>query len=286
MQMANDYDANRDAKADANPMQTGMQNALNPECKTPKTAHPNSKGKSKGITLSRSFIQKGTKPNLNQPDRYTSLEAGTPSDTSPSVDSLDFLKEERRRQDVAARLRASGIPKVFADCEIVHPEVAAWTRCYGPDAVSGLILVGGCGLHKSADAAAALRRCAQFHSVRFAGQQDILADIRSTFDTYETEDDAMARYCSVGVLVLDDIGKGKLKEWAVEMLYRIINARYERHLPTIVTSNYSGAQLRRKLAAAGDETAADAIVSRLAAMCFPITYKGRDGRLDLLKAGA
>ena len=286
MQTMSDYDANRDAKADANPMQTGMQNMPNPACKTPKTTHPNSKGNSKGITLSHSLIQKGTKPNLNQPDRSTSLEAGTPTGASPSTDSLDFLKEERHRQDVVARLRTSGIPKVFADCEIVHPKVADWARCYGPDARTGLILIGSCGLHKSADAAAALRRCARFCSVRFAGQQDILADIRSTFDTGEREDDAMARYCSVGVLVIDDIGKGTLKAWAVEMLYRIVNARYESCLPTIVTSNYGGAHLRRRLAAAGDETAASAIVSRLAAMCTPVTYTGRDGRLDLLKAGA
>lgn len=286
MQSANDYDANRDAKADANPMQTGMQNAPNPACKTPKTAHPNSKGNSKGITLSHSLIQKGTKPNLNQPDRSTLLEAGTLSDTPLSADPFESLQKERHRQDIAARLRVAGIPKVFADCEIVNPEVAAWAESFGPDARTGLILVGGCGLHKSADAAAALRRCASFHSVRFAGQQDILADIRSTFDTGEREDEAMARYCSVGVLVIDDIGKGTLKAWAVEMLYRIINARYERALPMIVTSNYGGAHLRRRLAAAGDETAASAIVSRLAAMCAPVTYTGRDGRLDLLKAGA
>lgn len=39
------------------------------------------------------------------------------------------------------------------------------------------------------------------------------------------------------LLVLDDLGTEKPTEWAAEQLYRVIDARCDNHLPTIVTTN-------------------------------------------------
>ena len=39
------------------------------------------------------------------------------------------------------------------------------------------------------------------------------------------------------LLVLDDLGTEKSTDWASEALYRILDARYETKLPTIITSN-------------------------------------------------
>jgi DNA replication protein DnaC len=55
-----------------------------------------------------------------------------------------------------------------------------------------------------------------------------------------TEDEAhlIERYASVPVLALDDLGKERLSpEWAPKTFYALINERYERKLPLIVTSN-------------------------------------------------
>jgi len=44
-------------------------------------------------------------------------------------------------------------------------------------------------------------------------------------------------------LVLDDLGTCKLSEWMFEILYSLINYRYEYLKTTIITSNYSIEQL-------------------------------------------
>lgn len=41
------------------------------------------------------------------------------------------------------------------------------------------------------------------------------------------------------LLVLDDLGVENQTDWAHEQLYRVLDARYERKLPTIVTTNQS-----------------------------------------------
>jgi DNA replication protein DnaC len=46
-----------------------------------------------------------------------------------------------------------------------------------------------------------------------------------------------------GVVVLDDLGREKVSDWTGETVYGIVNHRYEAMLPTIVTTNLTGAEL-------------------------------------------
>jgi DNA replication protein DnaC len=46
-----------------------------------------------------------------------------------------------------------------------------------------------------------------------------------------------------GLVVLDDIGQEKASDWTAETIYTLVNARYESMLPTIVTTNLTGAEL-------------------------------------------
>ena len=62
------------------------------------------------------------------------------------------------------------------------------------------------------------------------------------------------------ILIIDDIGIPKYTEWVYEILYTIINHRYEYNLQTIVTSNLNLNELIQKM---GD----DVIVSRIIAQC-------------------
>ena len=62
------------------------------------------------------------------------------------------------------------------------------------------------------------------------------------------------------ILIIDDIGIPKYTEWVYEILYTIINHRYEYSLQTIVTSNLNVNELIKKM---GD----DVIVSRIIAQC-------------------
>ena len=77
---------------------------------------------------------------------------------------------------------------------------------------------------------------------RFGTAADILDAMRPRRDDAGKPDDMAAEYAlrslqTVDLLLLDDLGAEKQTDWAAERLYLVINGRYERELPTIVTSN-------------------------------------------------
>jgi DNA replication protein DnaC len=74
-------------------------------------------------------------------------------------------------------------------------------------------------------------------------------------------------------LVLDDLGKEKPSEWAEEKLYEIVNARYVRSLPIIITTNVGLKAVEARYPWNGE-----AIVSRLFEMCRGAQLGGEDYR--------
>ena len=73
-----------------------------------------------------------------------------------------------------------------------------------------------------------------------------------------------------GLLVLDDLGRERISEWTGETIYRLINHRYERFLPTIATTNMDA----KALAEAGYWPA----ISRLSSDGGVFAVEGPDGR--------
>ena len=115
------------------------------------------------------------------------------------------------------------------------------------DPKRGLALYGDKGRGKSHLGAAIASECTERGvAAIFVGVDELLSRIRATFDprgTDETEQTLITRFASAPVLVLDDFGKEALTDWTVRTLYSLINRRYERNLPLVLTSNFSAAQL-------------------------------------------
>lgn len=74
------------------------------------------------------------------------------------------------------------------------------------------------------------------------------------------------------LLFLDDMGAEKMSEFVAEKFYLIINDRYEKNIPIIVTSNLSIAELADRVG--------DRIASRIVEMCDVIELSGKDRRMD------
>lgn len=74
-----------------------------------------------------------------------------------------------------------------------------------------------------------------------------------------------------GIVVLDDLGREKVSDWTGEVVYTLVNARYEAMLRTVVTSNLTLAELA--------ETSYWPVVSRLAEDGFLVELKAPDERL-------
>ena len=78
---------------------------------------------------------------------------------------------------------------------------------------------------------------------------DLLDQLRMTFgNSGESYEDRFERIRSVRLLILDDLGAQSSTAWAEEKLYQIINYRYVKKLPTVVTSNVSLREMDGRIA--------------------------------------
>lgn len=100
---------------------------------------------------------------------------------------------------------------------------------------------------------------------------DLMAVLRAQALTGEAER-TVERMRTVDLLVLDDLGVERPTPFACECLYRIIDARYEESLRTIVTSNGAPSEVAKAVGAR--------IHSRLIGMCRVVKMDGPDARKE------
>lgn len=152
---------------------------------------------------------------------------------------------------------------------------------------NGLFITGPKGTGKTHLAAAiANQLMQQGTAVICMTMIDLLDRIKQTYEQSRqyggetSEGSVLSTYKTVPLLVIDDMGKEPATEWAVSKVYAIINARYEAYMPTIITTNYSDADLVRRLTPkdSGDPTTADATIDRLREMCAAIVTTGESWR--------
>jgi DNA replication protein DnaC len=128
---------------------------------------------------------------------------------------------------------------------------------------ANLIVVGAVGAGKTGLAWSILRELVDDGtSGLFVNTRDLLTELRDSYRT-GAQPSLFGRSMTIGALVLDDIGAERPTAWAVEQLARLVDARYTRLVPTIVTSNLEPDALLRHLAVDGDLANGQRIVSRL-----------------------
>lgn len=116
----------------------------------------------------------------------------------------------------------------------------------------------------------------KYRRITWANTSSVLTNIRSSFNKKygygeETEQEIVLKKLRTTILFLDDIGTESATDWAKEILYDVINYRYEERLATFISSNLSPQELANRL---GDKFA-----SRVIEMCKPIRVEGNDWRL-------
>ena len=139
---------------------------------------------------------------------------------------------------------------------------------------NGLFIVGECGVGKSHVAFATANALIESEKrVICTSMIDLLADLRANFQNSATEANTLAKYSNCDLLVLDDLGKEKPTEWALQMMYSIVDNRYNNLKPIIVTTNYTAGDLVKRFTINNDNATASAIIDRLYEMCqyLPIT---------------
>lgn len=198
--------------------------------------------------------------------------------------------EEQRKKDEAESNRRRNVVRLFEEIPHhfrdrtfeayrVNPQNQTaydLARAYpSPEGKQSLLFMGSPGTGKTHLAAAvAIEQVKQLRSVIFGTVPTILGRIKATFSgDGATEAEVKNAIMGCSLLVLDDLGKEKPSEWVEETLYEIINARYVRRLPVIITTNVGLKAVETRYPWNGE-----AIVSRLFEMCVGVKVGGDDYR--------
>lgn len=84
--------------------------------------------------------------------------------------------------------------------------------------------------------------------LKFESFPSLLASIRATYNNpNRSEQEVMGEYLNLDFLVLDDFFTVRPTDWVMDIIYYLINHRYEYLLPTVITSNYSLNELEELL---------------------------------------
>jgi DNA replication protein DnaC len=134
------------------------------------------------------------------------------------------------------------------------------------DQGTGLLIVGPCGTGKTHLAVAALQEIIAQDKpgkLLFRNFQELVQDLQASFESSDSpkKSEILQPILDADLLVLDELGSQKPTAWVQDILYYVINSRYNDVKPTIFTSNYLdepgpgkeslqdriGAQLRSRL---------------------------------------
>ena len=183
---------------------------------------------------------------------------------------------EAQRLKESSNLGARFLNRTFGNFE-TRRDPSAYQQCKAyseremlfSDKRNGLLIFGGVGSGKTHLAAAIANSFINRGiPVLFGTYSEHLEKLREEFDSKNRG--YLSSMKNTPVLVLDDIGKERKSEWTQQIIFDVINYRYEHLLPTIITTNFNADGLATHVGGA--------VWSRLYEMCSAVTTSGKDYR--------
>ena len=214
---------------------------------------------------------------------------------------------EKRKGQIL--LREAEIPKRYANCSFKNFEIhndshkhaikiaKQFVKNYPVQDV-GLLFIGPCGVGKTHLAVALINELIQQKSVPcyFCDFRELIRKIQNTYspDSSLSESEILEPIFRRDVLVLDELGAKRTTAWVEEMVFYIVNHRYNDKKLTVFTSNYPDhsddeEDSRDSFFKKGSESLVDRIGvrlrSRLYEMCKIVRMEGDDYRQKIKQAG-
>lgn len=159
------------------------------------------------------------------------------------------------------------IPRRFRSAEVDNDRVAEWLGgvLSGTADKEGLLLSGPTGTGKTHQLYGVVKALIR------EGKHPRVENVNTLLDRLRPDGGgALEEFTSAEWLCLDDLTGHKASEWTEQVLYELVNARYESMSPTVLTTNAAAKELGDLLG--------DRIASRLAEMCAVVPMTGRDRR--------
>ena len=154
---------------------------------------------------------------------------------------------------------------------------------------AGLLFVGDSGLGKTHLACAILAELISTKGVRglYVDSSSLLNRIAASFrpDAEAPRESVLSPYMGAELLVLDEIGATPPHPWVTDVLYDLLNTRYNGKKTTIVTTNYRRGDRRhppvRRISL--EDRIGYRNLSRLYEMCLMVPLRGDDYRKIVLQ---
>lgn len=197
--------------------------------------------------------------------------------TTHTSGTIQKLAGEAQKLKEQSNLGERFMNRTFGNFE-VRRDPTAYQQCLAyaereslfRDKRNGLLIFGGIGSGKTHLAAAiANQMIDRGIPSLFATFSSHLEHIREEFD-HTGQKKYLSMMKNTPMLVIDDLGKEKRSDWTQQVLYDVINYRYEHLLPIIITSNFDADGMANYVGGA--------IWSRLYEMCGAVETKGKDYR--------
>lgn len=202
-------------------------------------------------------------------------------------------KEEAERKQIefertVKRLRQAGFPEskmqdwTFANADGANEKIITVAKNYVENFSQmkadgkGLLLFGTVGTGKTfASACIANALIDKGYPVLMTNFARIVNTVQGMFEGRQEYYDSFNRF---PLLILDDLAAERKTEYMQEIVYNVIDARYQAGLPLIVTTNLTSDELKHPADVTNQRT-----FSRLFEMCIPLQVEGIDRRRDKLK---
>lgn len=139
----------------------------------------------------------------------------------------------------------------------------------------GLLLYGNVGSGKTYIACSIANAIITEYSynVKMRNFAQILNDLQKGGFTLD-RNEYIEQITSPALLILDDFGIERNTEYALEQIYNVINARYLKARPTIITTNLNFKDIEKEQ----EDIMLGRIYSRIIEMCLPLRVTGFDRR--------
>ena len=200
------------------------------------------------------------------------------------------MADQERQRRMKALFDSSQLGPRFAACtfanwkraegaEVVHRAAKSYVEQWPQKLRNGesMLISGAPGNGKSHLAAAIVNELVpRGVAAVFANVPELLGRLRRTYNgSGENESRLLRALVDADLLVLDDLGAQKWSEWSEEMIYYLVNTRYNAKLPLVITTNATTSQLA--------ESIGPRSLSRLDEVCDMVDNKAASYRRHLAR---
>lgn len=208
------------------------------------------------------------------------------------VERRDREEAERKRmefEETVKKLRKAGFPEsdmetwTFANADGSNERIMNAAKNYVANfnefrkSGKGLLLFGTVGTGKTyAAACIANALIDKGYPVLMTNFARIANTVSGMWEGKQEYYDSLNRF---PLLILDDLATERKTEYMQEIVFSVIDARYRAGLPLIVTTNLTSEELKHPSDISYQRT-----FSRLLEMTVPVEVKGKDKRLEKLRA--